>query len=717
MNGTSLIFNGEIVLEGDVLPHEWCMWTDDSCFSARMVREALAQFPGDVTLRVNSSGGDPFEGEAIRAALDAHAGKVTVIVAGVAASAASLLIMSADVIVMTAGSHLMIHEPRAAVFGVADEMRGGAEYLDTLTATYAQVYAARSGQTPEAVRELMRADHWMGPQAAIDTGFADEIQDIAEPQGAAASADAVDPALAAAMAAHEASRAVLRMCAHKSNSLPDIPAVTQTATGGQSTVMMATTEEPGTMENEDLTTAPATGAAAPVAAPAAPAAAPAATTDTQMRAAQDAGAQAERTRQRGIRDLAAPYMRDGSLTAAQVEAVIDDGTAVEHAGNRFLTAMSAQRPIAPVANGAPARARSGGGDTDPQMEAMISALMGDYSGAGAQYRHMGVRSLAMSLSGHGMHGHSAAESIREGMRATTMMGGAHGVSDFSYITREVMNRTLAREYERRAPNWRVVTGEPMRASDFREMHSVRFGGDFQMKKVKENGEYEEAVLSDNADGLKVERYGRRIGITFEAVVNDDMGALTRIPREFAIAARVMEAKIVWALFKANPVLASTGNALFSTAHKNLAGSSGAISVATVGAGRKAMWEQTSFGSKADAEDFLSVSPTHLIVPPALETVAAQFVADTMPAKSEDVNPWRSLVPVAVPNLGAFAGGSDAAWYLISEDMPPISVATLDGFEAPTVTTLEGMNPDKMEMQARHIFGAAATEQRGAYKNP
>ena len=479
------------------------------------------------------------------------------------------------------------------------------------------------------------------------------------------------------------------------------------------------------MENEDLTTAPATGAAviavpgtgAIAAASAALTAAPAATTDMQMRAVREAAVQEERARDRGIRDLAAPYMRDGSLTAAQVQAVIDDGTAVEHAGNRFLTAMSAQRPIAPVANGTPARARSGGGNTDPQMEAMISALMGDYSGSGAQYRHMGVRSLAMSLSGHGMHGHSAAESIREGMRATTMMGGAHGVSDFAYITREVMNRTLVREYERRAPNWRVVTGEPMRASDFRELHNVRFGGDFQMKKVKENGEYEEAILDDNADGLKVERYGRRIGITFEAVVNDDMGALNRLPRKFAEAARVMEAKIVWALFKANPVLASTGNALFSTAHKNLAGSSGAISVATVGAGRKAMWEQTSFGSKAAAEDFLSVSPTHLIVPPALETVAAQFVADTTPTKSEDVNPWRSLVPVAVPNLGAFAGGSDAAWYLVSEDMPPISVALLEGFEAPTVTTLEGMNPDKMEMQARHIFGAAATEQRGAYKNP
>lgn len=716
MNGTSLIFNGEIVLEGDVLPHEWCIWPDDPCFSARMVREALAQFTGDVTVRVNSAGGDPFEGEAIRAVFDAHKGKVTVIVAGVAASAASLMIMSAGEILMTAGSHIMIHEPRAVVAGVAADLHGGAVYLETLSDTYAQVYAARSGLTVEAVRELMRVDHWMGPELAIASGFADSVQDLTA--APAAMEAAADPALAAAMAAHQASVTILRMCADKANSQPVVPAVTSTATGGQSTVMMAITEEVNPMENEEIVTAPATGAATTaVAIEASPLAPPTAATDTQMRAAQDAGVQAERARQTGIREIAAPFMQDGSLTQAQVDAVINDGTAVESAGNRFLTAMAAQRPIAPVGNSAPARARSAGAAGDPQMEAMIAAMMRDYSGAGAEYRHMGVRALAMHLSGTQMRGYSDAESVRMGMTATTMMGGAHGVSDFAYITTEVMNRTLLTEYERRMPNWQVVTGEPMRASDFREMHSVRFGGDFQLKTVKENGEYEEATLQDNADGLKVERRGRKIGLTFEAVVNDDMGAFSRIPREFAMAARVMEAQIVWGLFKSNPVLKSTGSAMFSSDHKNLAAASGAISVATVGKGRQAMWEQTAFGSKAAAEDFLSVSPSHLIVPPALETVAAQFVSDTTPQKTEDVNPWRGLQPVAVPNLGAFAGGSDSSWYLVSEDLPPISVARLEGFEAPTVTTLEGMNPDKLEMQARHIFGGAATEQRGVYKNP
>ncbi|NVK20639.1 MAG: ATP-dependent Clp protease proteolytic subunit [Methylocystaceae bacterium] len=111
MDGDDLILSGEIILEGDVLPHDYCQYMESGCFSARMVREALARFDGDVTVRVNSYGGSPYEGEAIRAAFEAHKGRITVIVGGVAASAASLMIMSADRIEMTAGSFLMIHKP------------------------------------------------------------------------------------------------------------------------------------------------------------------------------------------------------------------------------------------------------------------------------------------------------------------------------------------------------------------------------------------------------------------------------------------------------------------------------------------------------------------------------------------------------------------------------------------------------------------------------
>jgi hypothetical protein len=347
---------------------------------------------------------------------------------------------------------------------------------------------------------------------------------------------------------------------------------------------------------------------------------------------------------------------------------------------------------------------------------MISALMRDFSGPGQQYRGMRLRGLAMHLAGQ-TRGFADVDAIRNGMRSTSMMGGAHGVSDFAYITTEVMNRTLMAEYDRRGANWSVVTGAPLQASDFRELHAVRFGGDFQLKGIKDNGEYENATLADEAEGLKVERRGRTIGITFEAVVNDDMGAFNRIPREFAIASRMMENSMVWEILRTNAVLKSDGKAIFHSDHKNLAGSGAVISVATVGAARKAMWEQTAFGSK-DKDDFLQIVADQLIVPPALELDALQFTTGTTPAKDADANPYKStLTPVTVPNLGAAAGGSDKAWYLVASDMPPISVAYLDGYEAPNVQTIEGMNPDKVTMNARHIFGAAASEYRGSYKNP
>lgn len=711
MNGSDLIFNGEIVLEGDVLPHEWCMWTEESCFSARMVREALAAFTGDVTIRVNSPGGSPHEGEAVRAAIEAYPGRVTVIVAGIAASAASLIIMAADRIEMTAGSFIMVHDPSTCMCGNSAALRQEADTLDVLSDTYAQVYAQRTGQSTDAIREMMRKEVWMGPDQAIAAGFADAVVGPVEAMPFVTS-EAVSPELAAAMSAHSTTLSTLRMCAEKATATPGHPAGAPTGRSGHSTAMSASTTET-TMEPEENTAPPV--AATPPAAPATTMAAPAAPV-VDMQAIRDQAVRDERARQRGIREMAAPFMGRGQLTQADVDAVINDGTSLEQASGRLMTAMaSAQTPVAPTPSSTPVRARNGERHPE-QMEGMIQALMRNYEGPGAEYRGMRLNGLAMTLSGTS-RGYSDVENIRRGMMSTTMMGGAVGVSDFAYITTEVMNRTLIREYERRTAQWTLVTGEPLTASDFRELHAARFGGDFQLKAVKENGEYQQAVLADEAEGLKVERRGREISITFEAVVNDDMGAFTRIPREFAMAARMMEASMVWTLIRTNAVLKSDSKALFHADHGNLsAGGAAAITVASVGAGRKAMWEQRAFGSK-DKDDFLNLTPDILLVPPALETVAGQFVRPTTPAKDADGNPYKdTLTPHTVPNLGAAAGGSDTAWYLISSDLPPVSVARLEGYEAPTVQTLEGMNPDLVKMNARHMFGAANTEFRGAQKN-
>lgn len=420
---------------------------------------------------------------------------------------------------------------------------------------------------------------------------------------------------------------------------------------------------------------------------------------------------------RQVRTMAAPYMAGGRLTAAEVDSALDDVVAgtlnVDQAASRFMAAMAAAEAPGPRSSGAVIRRD----ETDVRMQGMIGALAGEHEGPAEQFRGLRLRSLAMELAGRN-RGFNDADAIRRGMLSTTMMGGALGVSDFSYITTEVMNRRLLAAYQRRSASWAAVTGTPLSASDFRELSAVRFGGDFQLKPVAENGEYQQATLADEAEGLKVERRGRTITITFEAIVNDDMGAFQRIPGEFAMAARIMEASMVWSLIRNNAALKSDSLPLFQTAkHGNLASAGGAISAATVGAARKAMWEQRAFGSK-DADDFLMIEPDRLLVPPALELEAGQFVASVTPSRDADANPFKSsITPVVASHLGAAAGGSDTAWYLISSDLPPIAHAYLDGYEAPTVQTIEGMNPDAVKMNARHIFGAAAVEYRGAYKNP
>lgn len=701
MDGRDLIFNGEIVLDGNIVPHEFVQWFDGAAFSARMVREALAEFSGDVVIRVNSMGGSPFEGEAIRSAIAGFAGNVTCVVEGSAMSAASLLIMAADQILMSLGSTLMIHDPSMCTCGdEADHLQSAAE-LAVLGNGYAEVYAARSGQSVDEARAMMRAETYFTANDAIAAGFADGLAGDAtvDPVDGDGSAD-VDPqtnAQADTDAAAMFAQAHARFGVAYQMAMRDCGAVSRTT---NNSVTVSAGHQPAMSANQEEAVMPEENT---------PAATPVTLTPPVDR---EAILMQERERVRVIRAAAEPFMSQGVLSAAQVNTVIDEGVTAEGAAVRLMAVMAASDAVT-SSGGAAVILRD---EQETRAEGMIQALMRNYDGPGADYRGLRMRGLALQMSGN-LQSYGDVERIQHGMRSTSMMGGAHGVSDFAYITTEVMRRTLIAEYERRGSQWDLVAGTPLSAADFRELHAVRFGGDFTLKPVGENGEYQEATLDDEAEGLKVERRGRRINITFEAVVNDDMGAFTRIPRDFAMAARVMENGMVWALIRDNAKTKSDNKALFHADHGNLAGSSGAISVATVGAGRKAMWEQRAFGSK-DKEDFLNINPDRLIVPAALETVAMQFVAGVTPAKDADTNPFKgTLTSHTVPNLGASAGGSDASWYLVSSDMPPISVARLDGYDAPSVTTLEGMSPDKVSMEARHIFGAAPTEYRGAYKNP
>jgi ATP-dependent Clp protease protease subunit len=125
-----------------------------------------------ITLRLNSPGGDLFEGVTIHNLIKASGKPVNVVVDGLAASAASLIAMAGDTCVMSDGSCMMIHRAMGLAGGYADDLRKTADILDTVTDSAADIYVSRTGVKKDEVLALMAAETWMTPKEAKDAGFA-----------------------------------------------------------------------------------------------------------------------------------------------------------------------------------------------------------------------------------------------------------------------------------------------------------------------------------------------------------------------------------------------------------------------------------------------------------------------------------------------------------------------------------------------------------------
>ena len=147
---------------------------------------ALKLGAGDeLTVRINSPGGDLFDGNTMYNWLKSQAFNVSVVVDGVAASAASIVAMAADTLTMPENSFLMIHNPWMFVAGDSGVLRKTADDLDVLREGAVSAYAAKtSGKLSRGeIKEMLDAETWLGAAEAVEHGFADTV---AEPVQAAA---------------------------------------------------------------------------------------------------------------------------------------------------------------------------------------------------------------------------------------------------------------------------------------------------------------------------------------------------------------------------------------------------------------------------------------------------------------------------------------------------------------------------------------------------
>lgn len=147
---------------------------DDSQTLAEDVVVALASLGGDpLTVRLNSGGGDVFQGFAIYEALASYSGPVDVRVDGIAASAASTIAMAGRTLTMAESSMLMIHDSWGFVMGNSQEMRQQAELLDKIDGVIAEGYARKSGLPTDRLRAMMDAETWLTADEAVEMKLAD----------------------------------------------------------------------------------------------------------------------------------------------------------------------------------------------------------------------------------------------------------------------------------------------------------------------------------------------------------------------------------------------------------------------------------------------------------------------------------------------------------------------------------------------------------------
>lgn len=287
----------------------------------------------------------------------------------------------------------------------------------------------------------------------------------------------------------------------------------------------------------------------------------------------------------------------------------------------------------------------------------------------------------------------------------------HTTSDFPIILGDTVGRVLRDSYQA-APSGIRQLGRQTSARDFRSVNKIMLGEAPLLEKLNEHGEIKAGTMAEAREAYKVETWARKIGITRQVLVNDDLGAFSDLARRMGQAAAETEARILVNLLEANsgngPKL-SDGKTLFHADHGNKAGTGAAISDGTLSAARLALRTQKGIEDRT-----IRVTPRYLLVPPALETEAEKWLATVSPAKAADVNPFAgSLSLVVEPRLT-----SAARWYVTADpgEIDGLEFAYLSGNEGPQVESKSGWDVDGVEIRVILDFGAGFLDHRGWFAN-
>ncbi len=307
---------------------------------------------------------------------------------------------------------------------------------------------------------------------------------------------------------------------------------------------------------------------------------------------------------------------------------------------------------------------------------------------------------------------------REVLRCAFGKGLQAGFStiDIGGILSNVANKFLLEGFFSVERTWRNICAV-RNVSDFKTVTSYRLIGKDQYEQVAPSGELKHGTLGEQAYTNKADTYGLLLSIDRRDIINDDLGAITTVPRKLGRGSGLKINDIFWSVFMNNAAFFSAGN------NNYLTGADTALSIEGLSKAEVAFLNQTDPDGKP-----LGAMPAIVLVPTVLSAIA------TVLYKSLEIRDTTASMryPVANPHTGKFraevsrylsnaqyTGHSDKAWYLLADpiDLPVIEVAFLNGQEAPTIESADAdFNVLGVQMRGYHDFGVALQEPRGGIKS-
>jgi len=288
--------------------------------------------------------------------------------------------------------------------------------------------------------------------------------------------------------------------------------------------------------------------------------------------------------------------------------------------------------------------------------------------------------------------------------------------DIGGILSNVANKFLLEGFFAVERTWRNICAV-RNVSDFKTVTSYRLIGKDQYEQVPPGGELKHGTLGNETYTNKADTYGLLLSIDRRDIINDDLGAITTVPRKLGRGSGLKINDVFWTSFMNN-------SAFFKADNKNyLTGADTALSIDGLTKAEVSFMDLTDSDGKP-----IGIMPAILLVPTSLSAMATQLY------KSVEMRDTTSTTkyPVANPHQGKFraevsrylanshyTGNSTKAWYLLSDpgDLPVIEVAFLNGQESPTIETAEAdFSVLGVQLRGYHDFGVAKQDTRAGVKS-